>query len=151
MIGNLQRKTQTSIPAEHQTNFWHLYLDILWFGILSGSTISFLTLYLVRLGASAAEVGLVNAGPAAVTLLIALPTGWWLRSRPLKRTVFRSAVFFRLFYGLWIIIPSLFPAPIQIKLFILLGFGMSIPGTALAVGLTCYLRNWFHRIGAVKS
>jgi MFS family permease len=134
MLRNLQHRTQRAVPAEYQANFWHLYLDIWWFGVLSGSALSFLAVYLVRLGASSAAIGLVNAGPAAVTLLVALPSGWWLRNAALQRAVYRAAVFHRLFYGLWILLPFLFPPETQISLFILIGLGMSVPGTALAVG-----------------
>jgi len=34
-----------AIPQEYRQNFIHLYFDIAWFGILSGSAINFLNIY----------------------------------------------------------------------------------------------------------
>ena len=44
----------------------HLYGDIAWYGLLAGSTIAFLAVYAARIGASAFQIGLLTAGPAAV-------------------------------------------------------------------------------------
>ena len=41
-----------AIPSEYRSNFTHLYMDIGWFGILSGSSINFLSIYATRLGAT---------------------------------------------------------------------------------------------------
>ena len=41
-----------ALPAEHRANFIHLYLDIAWFGVLSGSSIAFAAIYATRLGAN---------------------------------------------------------------------------------------------------
>src|SRR5688572_4033706 len=35
---------QTDVPVEFRSNFLHLYLDIAWFGVLSGSAVNFLRL-----------------------------------------------------------------------------------------------------------
>jgi len=48
---------QSNIPREYRANFLHLYLDIGWFGIVSGSAINFLNIYAARLGASALQIG----------------------------------------------------------------------------------------------
>jgi hypothetical protein len=37
------------IPA---TNYFHLYWDVVWFGVLYGSTISFLAVFATRMGAA---------------------------------------------------------------------------------------------------
>ena len=72
MLSRLFR--QSSVPREYRSNFLHLYLDIGWFGILSGSSINFLAVYAARLGASAMQIGLIGAASAAVSLLIAIPS-----------------------------------------------------------------------------
>lgn len=95
---------------------------------------AFLAVYMVRLGASALQIGLVNAIPGLITMLLALPAGWWLKRHPLDRSVFWSSIAFRFFYLLWVPLPILFSSHIQIELLIGLIFLMSIPGTALAVG-----------------
>ena len=64
------RRTVQTIPAEHRNNFWHLYLDIDWYGVLSGSAISFMVIFATRLGASGLQIGLLNASPALISLFL---------------------------------------------------------------------------------
>ncbi|OUC05162.1 hypothetical protein RY27_28935 [Litorilinea aerophila] len=125
---------QKAVPAEYRARFLHLYWDIAWFGILAGSSMAFLSVYAARLGADAFQIGLLNAGPAAVGLLFTMPAGHWLRRRSVGKAVFWSAVAGRIHYLWWIFLPLLLPAQSQIWLFILLVLLMTIPGTVLAVG-----------------
>lgn len=125
---------QSSIPREYRANFLHLYLDIGWFGILSGSAINFLTVYAARLGASALQIGLIAAASAVVNLLIAIPSGRWVEKRNTGLAVFWSSVFYRLGYALWIPLPWLFDAQGQVWALIILTFLMAIPLTPLGVG-----------------
>jgi MFS family permease len=122
------------MSTEQRANFRHLYLDIAWFGILSGSSVSFITIYLARIGANGFQIGLLSAIPAVVALLLALPAAWWLNRRPLDRAVYRSSVYFRLFYALWIPLPILFAPSAQTWGLLVFTLLMSIPGTVLAVG-----------------
>ena len=79
-------------------------------------------------------VGLLTAGPAVINLMFTLPAGRWLESRPIGPSVFWSAVFNRVFYLLWVVIPWLFLPQGQLWAFVLVTLLMSIPGTALSVG-----------------
>jgi hypothetical protein len=101
------RPANGPVPEEHRANFRHLYLDITWFGVLSGSSVSFITIYLARIAATGFQIGLMSAIPAVVALILALPAGWWLTQRPLDRAVYKSSIFFRLFYAVWIPLPVL--------------------------------------------
>lgn len=134
MTFSLTRKTSRPVPPHLRKNFLHLYLDIGWFGILSGSAMAFISVYLVRIGASDFQVGMMTAVPAIVALACSLPAGWWLNRRPVDRAVFHASVLFRFFYLLWIPLPLLAPAPLQIWLILAITLVMSIPGTALNVG-----------------
>ncbi len=125
---------QSDIPREYRANFLHLYLDIGWFGILSGSAINFLAVYAVRLGASAFQIGLIGAASAVVNLLIAIPAGRWVEKRNTGLAVFWSSVFYRLGYALWIPLPWLFNAQGQVWALIIVTFLMAIPLTPLGVG-----------------
>lgn len=125
---------QSDIPREYRANFLHLYLDIGWYGILSGSAINFLAIYAARLGASALQIGMIGAASAAVNLLIAIPAGRWLAKRNTGQAVFWSSVFYRLGYALWIPLPWLFNAQGQIWALIVLTFLMAVPLTPLGVG-----------------
>lgn len=125
---------QSDVPREYRANFLHLYLDIGWFGILSGSAINFLAIYAARLSASALQIGMIGAASAVVNLLIAIPAGRWVEKRNTGQAVFWSSVFYRLGYALWIPLPWLFNAQGQIWALIVLTFLMAIPLTPLGVG-----------------
>ena len=122
------------VPAEHRRNFNHLILDIAWFGVLNGSAIAFVAVYATRLGASAFQLSLLNATPAVVNLMFALPAGRWLQDQPISRATFYSSLLHRWFYLLWIFLPFFFAPLDQVWLLVLLTVLMSIPGTALAIG-----------------
>ncbi|MFN8594628.1 MAG: MFS transporter [Anaerolineae bacterium] len=120
-------------------NFRALYLDIFGYGILAGSTLAFINVYVARLGASNIEMGLLSAGPALISLLIAIPIGRWLERRALIRTTYLSSIWFRLGYVVMVLLPWFLPAPTQIGGYVLLVLLMSIPGTALAIGFNATL------------
>ncbi len=120
-------------------NFRALYLDIFGYGILAGSTLAFINVYVARLGASNIEMGLLSAGPALISLLIAIPIGRWLERRSLIRTTYLSSIWFRLGYVVMVLLPWFLPAPSQISGYVLLVLLMSIPGTALAIGFNATL------------
>jgi MFS family permease len=123
-----------SIPREYRRNFIHLYFDIAWFGILSGSAINFLNVYVARLGGSGFQIGLLGAMPAVVSLFLSIPAGNWLQARPVGKAVFWSAVLSRLGYFLWIPLPWLFGNQGQIWALALIILVMGIPLCALSVG-----------------
>lgn len=112
----------------------HLYLDIAWFGVASGTTIAFMTVFATRQGASGFQIGLLSAVPALVNLLFALPAGSWLGRRPLGRAVFWAAVFSRLIYVILIPLPVLLAPESQVWVIILTTLFTAIPGTAQVVG-----------------
>lgn len=68
---------------EHQqarANFRLLVLDIAWFGLAMPATARFLSVYAIRLDASAALLGWMAALPSLASLLTSTMAGWW-RSR----------------------------------------------------------------------
>ena len=123
-----------AIPAPHRSNFIHLILDIAWFGVLNGSAIAFVAVFAARQGATALQLGLLNASPALMTLFFALPAGRWLQQRPISRSVFWASLGHRWFYLLWVILPIALAPSAQLSALIGLTLLTSIPGTILAVG-----------------
>ncbi len=123
-----------SIPAEYRPNFLHLYLDIAWFGVLSGSTVNFLNVYATRIGASGFQIGLLGAMSAIVSLVFAIPAGRWLEKRAVDRAVFWSSVLYRLGFLCLVPLPWLFNAQGQIWAIIVVALFMGIPLVALSVG-----------------
>lgn len=128
------RRNARPVPVELRANFLHLFLDIAWYGVLSGSAIAFLTVYAVRLGASPLQIGLITAGPAVVNLVFTLPAGRWLENKPIAPAVFWTAVFHRFFYLLWVVFPLFLAPHVELRALIVTTLLMSVPGTALAVG-----------------
>ena len=124
------------VPQEFRRNFWLLFSDIGWFGVLSGSTISFLTIYAARLGAGTEKIGLINAAPAFVSLIFSLSFGAWMVGKSTRRVVLINAALMRVFYLPLILIPAVLSAPVQIWVIIMMTFLMSIPGTGVQVGFT---------------
>jgi MFS family permease len=124
---------QSDVPEKYRSNFWHLYFDIAWFGVLSGTAVNFLSVYATRLGAGL-QIGLLTAMAAVVNLFLAIPAGRWIEKRHTGRAVFWSSVVFRIGYVLWIPLPWLFNAQGQIWALIILAFLMAIPLTPLGVG-----------------
>jgi MFS family permease len=112
----------------------HLYLDIAWFGVLSGSTINFLNIYATRIGASGLQIGLIGAMSAMVNLFLAIPASRWLEKQPLDRAIFWAAVYYRIGYLIFIFLPWLFVESGQIIAIIGLTFLMAIPVTPIGVG-----------------
>ena len=111
----------------------HLYLDILWWGILAGTLISFLGVYLARLGATSFQLSILSAGPAVVNLFISLPAGKWLETRSFTRTTYITSILHRLGYVLILVVMLIFAAQLQISLVLWVTVIMSIPGAALMI------------------
>ncbi|MCB9006076.1 MAG: MFS transporter [Ardenticatenaceae bacterium] len=126
--------TKRPLPTEHRANFIHLYLDIAWYGVLSGSAIAFMAIFAARQGANGFQLGLLNAAPAVVNLAVTLPAGQWLQSRPISRAVFWMSFWHRLVYLPLIFVPMIGSAHFQIWALLGLVLLMSLPGTVLAVG-----------------
>jgi MFS family permease len=123
-----------AVPAEYRANFIHFYLDIGWYALLAGSSLNFQNVYAARLGASSLQIGLMGAIPALVSLLLAIPAGFWLAKRPVHRAVFWTSVIYRLGFLLWAFLPWLFDEQGQIWGLTGIILLQAIPLTALSVG-----------------
>jgi MFS family permease len=144
------------VPAEYRRNFRHLYFDTAWFGVLSASAVSFVTVYATRQGANAFQLGLLSAGAAFINLLFTLPTGRWLEGQSTDSAAFWAAAAHRFFYLLWIPLPWLASAETQIWVLIGLNLLMSIPGTVLAVSFNALFADsvppeWRGRVVGIRN
>jgi MFS family permease len=101
---------------------------------LNGSTIAFLAVYASRLGADPVQIGMLNAVPAIIALVVALPAGQWLGKRPIGKAVFLSSVFNRFFYLFLVFLPLGLSPQTQVWAILLITLVMGVPGTALLVG-----------------
>lgn len=60
-------------PAQSETNIRLLVWEMTWYGILVGTTVNFLQLFVVRLGAPGLLVSAITFGPALVSIVWQLP------------------------------------------------------------------------------
>jgi MFS family permease len=132
MLNKLFR--QSAIPVEYHSNFLHLYFDIGWFGVLSGSAINFLTVYATRIGATGLQIGLIGAMSAVVTLFLAIPAGHWLQRRNIGQAMFWTSVLYRIGFLPFVFLPWLSTESAEITAIIAITFLMAIPLTPLGVG-----------------
>jgi MFS family permease len=123
-----------NVPNELVGRFRHYYLDIAWWGLLNGTTLSFLNYFAVRMGATNSQVALIVAGPAVVSLIFALPAGAILKRFSINRATFISAVITRLFYLVLVVLPLIQNPPLVVALVILITIIMSIPAVFSNVG-----------------
>jgi MFS family permease len=144
------------IPQVYKRNFFLLYCDVGFWGILNGSIISFLSIYAARLGASGAQIGLIGAIPAMVTLALAMPTGRWLERRSINREVVRTSVVSRLFYLLLVPLPFILPENLQVWAIMIITLAMTIPGTATTIGFQALLADtvpneWRAHVAGIRN
>ncbi len=135
------RRQQQQKPISHvqAVNFIHLYWDMAWFGIVFGSTMSFLPVFATRLGATGWQIGLLNALPALVSVVFTLPAGRWVEGRPLNKVLKSTVLAQRLGFVLLLPLPFVLSAAWQIWAVIWLTLLMAIPGTALVIGFNAML------------
>jgi len=121
-------------PSEQRFYNRHLYGEVAWYGVLAGSSLGFVVIYITRLGASPAQLGWMNAGPALIALLITLPAGRWLSKQHIGGVMLKMLIVHRLIYAVWILLPFLLPPAAQINAFIFLTLAMNLLGTTITIG-----------------
>lgn len=106
---------QTTFPSSNvtQANFHHLVMDIIWFGVAFPATARFLSIYAIRLDASATLLGLIAALPSIFGLISSAFAVWWRkRYKDSVRAQLWPGVGFRLLFLLPALTP-LFPRDFQ--------------------------------------
>jgi MFS family permease len=123
----------TPITPELRANARRLYFDIGWYGIVIGTTIAFLTIYITRLGATGFQIALITAGPGVVNLFLSLPAGRFLAGKPIVKSTLRSAALQRLGFFALLPLPFLAQYAQQVWAAILITLLMAVPGTLVAI------------------
>ncbi|MBI3158277.1 MAG: MFS transporter [Chloroflexi bacterium] len=125
-------QTSTLTPLQKH-NFHHLYWDIFYWGVLSGSTLAFLPVFLARLHANPFEVGLLTAGPAVVSIILSMLAGRFMRGQDMVRLTRLTALVHRLGFLLLVPLPWLLGAPGQVWAALGLMLVFSLPGTVISI------------------
>jgi MFS family permease len=116
-----------------RTNFHHLYADIFWYGILAGSAMAFLAIYITRLGGTSFQISLLTALTAGVNLLLSMPAARWLQGKALIPATTWSAALHRAGYLALIPLPWFLNDQQQIWTVIWITLLMSLPQALLAI------------------
>ena len=94
--------------VEEQNN-WNLYQDVVWFGVLSGITSTFVSVFAIRLGASNTLVGLLVSLPALISIFWLIPSARIIERRRRRLPIIVLAGFLqRLGYLLIALMPFVF-------------------------------------------
>lgn len=138
LLKSFRRLIQPNIPLGEplRSTIFHLIMDMGWMGVVQGTIGAFLIVYATRIGASDTQVGMLNAVPAIVNIVFALPTGRLMKGRRLSSIAFWSAAFGRVLYLPLIFLPLLFSASSQVNLILFLILLMGLPLTVLNVSFT---------------
>lgn len=116
-----------------------LYLDVALQAILASGVITFLNVYLIRLGAENWQVAAFSSFPALVTIISAIPVGIYVQGQcNLVRTANWGRFIFRCMIGLFALLPLL---PPHIAIYVLVGaYGLiAIPGSISNVAIVTIL------------
>jgi len=116
-----------------RSNFISLYGDVIGFGLLFGTTLSYLSVYATHLGATTLQLGIITSGPALLNLFVSLPAAHWMRGKPLTTTVFITSVLQRSGFAALIVLPWLFSQLTEVWAITLIVIIIALPGTLLAV------------------
>ncbi|MBE3039286.1 MAG: MFS transporter [Chloroflexi bacterium] len=121
------------IPYAFRANFFHLVMDIAWWGVFNGSAVIFLPIFATRLGASAFQIGILTAIPAAMNILLAFPAGLASQRYPLLRANLVVAVLNRLLFIPFILLPFFLQSDALVLAILLNMVLMNIPGACTGI------------------
>ncbi|MCX7706582.1 MAG: MFS transporter [Anaerolineae bacterium] len=120
--------------AQVEANVRHLVWDITWFGVLWGSVVTFLQVYVVRLGGSGLLVSTLTYGPALIAIFWQIPAGRLItRAGHRMRWVIGSGFIYRLFFLAVALVPFVFSrsqAEITTAIWVISAFASSVSNVA---------------------
>ena len=110
-----------------ERNVRWLCREVSWAGVAGGIIASFLSIFALRLGASAFEVGLLTTGPAIAGIICPLPSARIVSKRWGKRVVVLPLALNRLLFVALFMVPW-FPADARVPLLVAAVTLASVPG-----------------------
>jgi MFS family permease len=121
------------VPKKLHHNFTIFYWDIAAWGLYTGSSMVFLTVYATRAGATSEQIGLLNALPAVISLLLSIPAGLLAKRMTIHRGIVLGAFFARATLIVLVFIPSMLPLEWQVPAVIILTVLLAIPNTMVNI------------------
>lgn len=124
----------TPTSAQVEANIRYLVWEIAWFGVVWGAVVSYLQVYVVRLGASSLLVGAITYGPALIGVLWQISAGRLItRTGHRMAWVISSGLVYRLQFLMVALVPFVFAhgrAEITALIWILGAFAASVSNVA---------------------
>ena len=125
----------TKTSSVHEYNERVIYGEMIFQAIAGAGAMSFIAVYLVRLGAPNWMVGLYTSLPALVTMIVVIPVGAFVqRQRSLIKTLNWSRFLFRAGVGSFALLAWL-PTTIASYVLVTIRSLISIPGAAINVSV----------------
>jgi MFS family permease len=90
-------------PVSSDWNRWNLLREVAWYGVLSGVTTTFTSVYALRYGASDLHIGLLSSLPALANVIFQIPAARLVERQSQRRSIV-------LISGLLMRLPALFLA-----------------------------------------
>ena len=128
----------TSADTVEGRNLHNLYLETIWFGVLSGLAGTYVAVFALRLGATTGQVGWLTALPALVNIVWLIPAARLIerQRRPIP-IILVSGVLQRVGYLAMVVVPFL-PAG-QISALIVLGALIAVPSAVINIAVTALI------------
>jgi len=124
-----------------EANIRNLYFEIL-FAATLGAIITYNALFVVRLGASTALVGILSAAPALVVALTSIPSARYLeRKIHRKAWMINSLLFMRLGYLVVVALPLFVPLNVAAVLLVLWLIILNVPNAFFTNGFNAMLAD----------
>src|SRR5690242_19905176 len=119
--------------AIRAANYRRVQLDSVFIGVVNASG-TFLPVFLLRMGASASDVGLLTALPALTAFLLAIPFGRWLQPRgQIVKWYSRLRLVAWSSYAIMAVVTAVLPREHAIPVLLLVWALASLPSTAALV------------------
>ena len=129
-------RSRLKVQSVQEYNERVIYTEVIFQAIAGAGAMSFISVFLVRLGAPNFLVGLYTSLPALVTIIAVLPMGTFVqRRRSLVATVCWSRIIWRGMIGAFALLPYL-PAGIAPYVLVAARSLLGIPGAAINVAVT---------------
>jgi MFS family permease len=125
------------LPRELRSNIIHYYFDIAWWGLYMGATVAFVGVYATRIGASAGQIGLLGALPAAISLILSLPFAGLVRQMGAHRATWVGAILNRGPFFFYALLPlGLLNQPQQVWGVLVIATLAAVPNTVLGISFS---------------
>lgn len=120
-------------------NVRYLYTETAWFGLLSGLTATFMSVFALRLGATAGQVGWLTALPALVNVVWLIPAARLIeRQRQRLPLILRAGLLQRLGYLLLALMPFLLISG-RVEALIVINTLVTLPAAVISTAVTSLL------------